>query len=140
MTAIHGALVVIKLGDGGDPEQFNALAGLKSKKLSVNNEAIDVTTQDSVDLWREYLARGGPKSVSLAGDGVFAAGVQQGTLLGIAMSGTDIVRSYQLVLPGFGTFEGPFLLESYEMNADTTDATQFSLTLNSAGQVTFTAE
>jgi len=140
MSAIHGSTIVLKLGDDGDPETFAAIAGMKSKKLSVNNEAIDVTTQDSVDLWREYLDQGGVKSVNLAGDGVFAAGVQQGTLLGIAMSGTDIVRSYQLVMPGFGTFEGPFLLESYEMNADTTDAAQFSLTLNSAGQVTFTAE
>ena len=140
MAGIHGSKIVLKIGDGADPEVFAAVAGLRSKKMSINNEGIDATNQDSPDLWRQYLDQGGIKNMGLSADGVFVDAAGQATLIGIVMSGSNITNSCQLVWPGLGTFAGSYLFEGLEYNADNTDAAQFSLTLNSNGPITFTAE
>ena len=41
-----GRALLVKIGDGGGPETFSNLCGLNSKSLTLNNNAIDVTTPD----------------------------------------------------------------------------------------------
>ena len=70
MTAQRGKDLLIKIGDGADPENFTTVAGLRATSLDFNAQTIDITNSDSVDMWRELLADG-VKSATVAGSGVF---------------------------------------------------------------------
>jgi len=48
MPAQKSNLMLLKRGDGGSPETFTTLAGIRAKGLSINNNPIDVTTDDNV--------------------------------------------------------------------------------------------
>ena len=43
MTAQAGKDVLLKIGDGGAPESFTSIAGLRAKTLSLNARAVEVT-------------------------------------------------------------------------------------------------
>ena len=55
MTAQRGKDLLIRIGDGGDPETFTTVAGLRATSLDFNAQAIDVTNSDSADMWREFI-------------------------------------------------------------------------------------
>ena len=55
MTAQRGKDLLIKLGDGGAPENFTTVAGLKATSLAFNATTVDITNADSADMWRELL-------------------------------------------------------------------------------------
>src|SRR5204862_1249719 len=71
MSAQRGKDLLVKIGDGGSPETFTTVAGLRATTLSFNAQTVDVTNADSVDQWRELLAGAGVKSASFSGSGVF---------------------------------------------------------------------
>ena len=47
------------------------VAGLRTKKLTFNAQAVDVTDADSSGRWRELLAGAGVQRCSLGGAGIF---------------------------------------------------------------------
>ena len=47
MTAQRGRDLLIKVGDGGSPESFTSVAGLKATSLAFNAQTVDVTNADS---------------------------------------------------------------------------------------------
>ena len=49
------------------------------------------------------------------------------------------IRNWQLILPHFGTVQGPFQIVALEFSADHAGEVTFDLALESAGEVTFTA-
>src|SRR5690606_2918638 len=66
MTAQSGKDMLLKLdqtGAGG----FVTVAGLRTRSLSFNAAAIDVTDAESAGRWRELLAGGGSKRGSVSG-------------------------------------------------------------------------
>lgn len=138
MAAQKGREVLIKVGDGGDPsETFTTLAGARTVSLSFGSEVVDISAQDSTGNWRELLPAAGSKSMSLSLSGVFVDNATDATLRTAAFAQT--AGNYQFIMPNFGTFEGPFQITGYELSGDMNDAAQFSVTFESAGEVTFTA-
>ena len=71
MAAQRGKDLLIKIGDGGSPETFTTVAGLRATTLSFNAQTVDVTNNDSVNMWRELLANSGVVSSAISGSGVF---------------------------------------------------------------------
>jgi len=59
MTAQKGKDILLKIGDAASPEVFASIGGLRTKGLSFNGEAVDITNSDSASQWRELLAAGG---------------------------------------------------------------------------------
>ncbi len=49
------------------------------------------------------------------------------------------IRSWQLILPHFGTVQGPFQIVALEFAADHAGEVTFELALESAGEITFVA-
>ena len=71
MGAQAGKDVLLKIGDGAEPEAFVTVAGLRARTIALNARTVDVTDADSAGRWRELLAGAGVKACSVAGQGVF---------------------------------------------------------------------
>lgn len=136
MTAQRGRDLLIKVGDGGSPESFTSVAGLKATSLAFNAQTVDVTNADSTGMWRELL-EGGIKSASLSGSGVFKDAASDATLRQAFFDGTTM--NYQVVVPGFGIVEGPFRITQLQYDGPHDGEVKVSLALASAGALAFTA-
>lgn len=136
MTAQRGKDLLIKIGDGGAPETFAAVAGLRSTTLAFNAQTIDVTNADSADMWRELLAGAGVKSAQISGSGVFKDAVSDETIRAAFFAQTT--PNWQIVIPAFGTVTGPFKVSALHYEGPYDGELKLSLTLASAGALTFT--
>lgn len=136
MGAQRGKDLLLKIGDGGSPEQFATVAGLRARTISLNARSADVTDADSVGRWRELLGGAGVKSVSVSGAGVFRDAASD-ALIREAFFAQD-ARNWRLVVPDFGQLEGPFLVAALEYAGDHDGEATYALTLASAGAVGFT--
>jgi TP901-1 family phage major tail protein len=136
MTAQRGRDLLIKIGDGGSPEGFSSVAGLRATSLAFNAQAVDVTNADSAGMWRELL-EGGVKSASLSGSGVFKDAASDAALRQAFFDGTT--ANYQVVVPGFGIVEGPFRITQLQYDGPHDGEVKVSLALASAGALAFTA-
>jgi len=136
MAAQSGKDMLLKLDQTGSGS-FVTVAGLRTRSLAFNAAAIDVTDAESAGRWRELLSGGGIKRAAVAGSGIFKDASSDATIRSLFFAGT--IRSWQLILPDFGTVEGPFQIVALEFAADHAGEVTFELALESAGQLTFTA-
>lgn len=135
MSAQKGKDLLIKIGDGADPEVFTTVAGLRATTLAFNATNVDVTNADSADQWRELLAGGGVKSATLSGSGVFKDAASDASLRSAFFDQT--CPDFQVVIPSFGTLTGPFKLTSLSYDGPYDGELKLSLSLASAGALTF---
>ena len=70
MPAEKGSAFLLKVGNGAEPPVFATVAGMRTTQLSVNGEAVNITSKDSGG-WRQLLSGAGVRSVSVAGSGIF---------------------------------------------------------------------
>jgi len=134
MAAQSGKDMLLKLDQSGSGS-FVTVAGLRSRSLAFNAASIDVTDAESAGRWRELLAGGGIKRAAVAGSGIFKDQASDATIRALFFAGT--IRSWQLILPDFGTVEGPFQIVALEFSADHAGEVTFELALESAGQLSF---
>ena len=135
-----GRAFLLKIGDGGGSEVFTTLAGINSKSLTINNSAIDVTTPDATTPGGALFAASlnGLKSFSASGDGIFFDETAEARMNTVAMA-ADASANFEIVVPDFGTYAGNFRVTSFELGGETEGAVTFSFSLESNGEVTFTA-
>jgi len=136
MTAQRGKDLLIKIGDGGAPETFTTVAGLRATTLAFNAQTIDVTNADSTDMWRELLAAG-VKQASVSGSGVFKDAASDAAIRQAFFD--QSLPNWQIVIPSFGTIAGPFKVASLQYDGPYDGEVKMSMTLASAGAVTFSA-
>lgn len=134
MTAQSGKDMLLKLDQSGSGS-FVTVAGLRTKTLAFNAAPIDVTDAESAGRWRELLAGGGVKRASVSGAGIFKDAASDALIRQLFFAGT--IRAWQLILPDFGTVEGPFQIVALEFAADHAGEVTFELALESAGEVGF---
>jgi TP901-1 family phage major tail protein len=91
---------------------------------------------DSVDQWRELLADG-VKSASISGSGVFKDAASDAALRSAFLAGA--APNWQVVIPSFGTVQGPFKLTALQYDGPYNGEMKLSLSLASAGALSFTA-
>ncbi len=136
MTPHPGKDILLKIGDGGAPQMFSTVAGLRTKSLSLNAETVDVTHAESEGRWRELLAGAGVRAASVAGAGVFLNDGAAETVRALFFAGA--IRQWRVVIPGFGEIEGAFQIANLDYAGDHDGEATFSLSLASAGALTFT--
>lgn len=137
MTAQNGKDLLIKIDMTGGG-QFETTAGLRATRISFNAETVDVTTLDSPGGWRELLGGAGIRSAALSGSGVFK---DQGTderARQIFFDGET--PDFQVIIPDFGTVEGPFQITGIEYAGSYDGEATYELSLASAGRLTFVAD
>lgn len=137
MTAQRGKDLLIKIGSGAVPEIFSSVAGLRATALAFNAQTIDVTNADSIDMWRELLAGAGVKSAQISGSGVFKDAASDETVRASFFNQT--LANWQIVIPSFGIVTGPFKVTALHYEGPYDGEVKTSLTLASAGALTFAA-
>jgi TP901-1 family phage major tail protein len=136
MAAQKGKDLLLRVDTTGSGS-FTTVAGLRSRSISFNAETIDVTNADSAGEWRELLAGAGVKSARIAGAGIFKDATSDATIRSYIFDGA--IRAWQVVIPDFGTVEGLFQIASFELSGRHDGEVAFEMTLESAGQLAFTA-
>ena len=108
------------------------MAGLRTTQLSVNGEAVVVTSKDSGG-WRELLSGAGVRSVSVSGAGVFTGSAAEARLRGNALAG--LIDDYRLSFEGGATMTGRFLVTRLDYAGDFNGERSYTLSLESSGQM-----
>lgn len=137
MAAQKGKDILLKIGDGASPEVFATVAGLRTRTLSLTARGVDATDSDSPGRWRELLAGAGTRQVSVSGAGIFRDAASDAAIRAVFFN--QAARNWRLIVPDFGTLEGPFLVAALEYAGDHEGEATYALTLSSAGEVTFAA-
>lgn len=134
MTAQKGKDLLIKIADGAS---YTTVAGLRTRKLAFNAETVDVTHAESANRWRELLDGAGVKRASVSGSGLFKDGSSDALMRQTFFDGTIV--NYQIVIPAFGTVQGPFQIADLAFAGEHNGEVTYDMTLESAGELTFTA-
>jgi TP901-1 family phage major tail protein len=134
MTAQKGKDLLVKIADGAG---FTTVAGLRTRRLAFNAETVDVTHAESANRWRELLDGAGVKRASVSGRGLFKDASTDELMRQTFFDGT--VVNYQIVIPAFGTMQGPFQITNLEFAGEHNAEVTYDMALESAGEVTFTA-
>lgn len=133
MGGQRGRDVLLKLAD--DAGQFMTVAGIRTKTLQLSASAVDGTSTDSPDAWRELVTGAGVKSARLTGAGVFKDQASDARMREVFFFGE--AATWMLILPDFGEIEGAFQISELTFSGDHDGEASFSITLESAGALEF---
>ncbi|TDH38849.1 phage major tail protein, TP901-1 family [Pseudohoeflea suaedae] len=134
MSAQKGKDLLLKIDDGS---AYVTVAGLRARRLAFNAAAVDVTDAESAGRWRELLAGAGVQRASLSGGGLFKDATSDALVRQVFFSGE--IRSWQVMIPDFGTVTGPFQIVALEYAGRHDGEVTFEMALESAGELVFGA-
>ena len=132
MAIEKGSAFLLKIGNGAAVPVFTTVAGLRTTQLSINGEAVNVTTKDSGG-WRELLTGAGVRSVSVAAAGIFTGSAAEVRAQTNALTG--MIDDYQLVFESGAKLSGKFLLTRLDHSGDYNGERGYTLSLESSGAV-----
>jgi TP901-1 family phage major tail protein len=132
MAAEKGSAFLLKVGNGGNPPVYATVAGMRTTQMSVNGEAVNVTSKDSGG-WRELLSGAGVRSVSVAGSGIFTGSAAETRLKSNALAG--LIDDYELSFESGERMRGRFLLTRLDYSGDYNGERNYTLSLESSGEV-----
>ncbi len=136
MAAQNGKDLLLKVDLDGNGS-FQTMAGLRASRLSFNAETVDVTSLESTGGWRELLGGAGVKTAAISGSGIFRDETTDERARQIFFDGE--VPDFQVIIPDFGTVEGPFQITSIEYAGTHDGEATYEVSLASAGALNFTA-
>ncbi|HEU0097476.1 MAG TPA: phage tail protein [Allosphingosinicella sp.] len=132
MGAEKGSAFLLKVGNGAEPPVFATVAGMRTTQMSVNGEAVNVTSKDSGG-WRELLSGAGVRSVSVAASGIFTGSAAEIRLKSNALAGQ--VDDYELSFESGERLRGRFLVTRLDYSGDYNGERNYALSLESSGAV-----
>lgn len=135
MAAQQGRALLVRIASA--PGVFTTVAGLRARAIQLAARGADATNADSEGEWREILAGAGVKTASITGAGVFKDAASDALIRTAFFDGA--APAFQIVVPDFGTIEGPFHIAALDYAGQHDGAATFSMTLESAGALTFEA-
>ena len=136
MAAQKGKDLLLKLDSNGSGT-FVTVAGLRSRVLAFNAQAIDITDMESAGEWRELLDGGGIKRAGITGSGIFRDAASDALLRQYFFDGT--IRDFEVTIPDFGVLTGRFQITALEFTGRHDGELFFDMALESAGQLSFAA-
>jgi TP901-1 family phage major tail protein len=132
MAIENGSAFLLKVGNGAVPPVYATVAGLRTTQLSVNGEAVNVTTKDSGG-WRSLLSGAGVRSVSVSAAGIFTGSAAEVAVRGHALAGT--IADYELSFESGERLRGAFLITRLDYAGDYNGERSYALNLESSGAV-----
>jgi TP901-1 family phage major tail protein len=132
MAAERGSAFLLKIGDGSASPTYSTVAGLKTTQLSISGDTVVITNKGSGG-WRELLSGGGVRSVSVAASGIFTGSAAEAQVKGLALSGA--LESYELSFESGDRMQGDFLVSRLEYSGDFNGERNYTLALESSGEV-----
>lgn len=133
MAAEKGSAFLLKVGNGANPPVYATVAGMRTTQMSVNGEGVNITSKDSGG-WRELLSGAGVRSVSVAGSGIFTGSAAESRLKSNALAG--LLDDYELSFESGERMRGRFLVTRLDYAGDYNGERNYTLSLESSGQVT----
>lgn len=134
MAAIRGSKVVVKQGDGATPtEAFAAVAGGRNADYTLGGGESETTS------W------GDPTTTYIDNIPDFSISMQvvvkdKDTFNGLISDRfNSTIRTYQLEIEGFGTFEGPMIVTNISGSGQFSDAAMSSISLRASGTIAYAA-
>jgi TP901-1 family phage major tail protein len=135
MAAQKGKDLLLKLAN--DAGVFVTVAGLRTRQIAFNAETVDVTHAESAGRWRELLEGAGVRRAAITGSGVFRDEASDALVRQVVFEGA--IRNWQVIVPQFGMIEGAFQISTLEYRGEHAGEVTFEMSLESAGQLNFTA-
>ena len=91
MAAQKGRDLLLKIDDGTGA--FVTVAGLRTQRLALNANTVDVTHAESAGRWRELLEGAGARRASVSGGGVFKDAASDALVRQVFFDG--LIRAWQ---------------------------------------------
>jgi TP901-1 family phage major tail protein len=135
MAAQKGKDLLLKIGDGEGA--FVTVGGLRTRRIALNADAVDVTDAESAGRWRELLGGAGVRRASVSGTGIFKDQSSDLMLRQVFFDG--LLRDWQIVIPAFGMLQGPFQISNLDYRGEHAAEITFDISLDSAGALIFSA-
>lgn len=135
MAAQRGKDILLKLANSS--AQFVTVAGLRTRRLALNAESVDITHSESAGRWRELLDGAGVRRASLTGSGIFKDDASDALVREVFFLGA--IRDWEIVLPDFGTITGAFQITSLDYRGEHSGEMTFEISMESAGALAFAA-
>jgi TP901-1 family phage major tail protein len=132
MSAEKGSAFLLKVGDGGAPPVYATVAGMRTTQMSVNGEAVNITSKGSGG-WRELLSGAGVRSVSVSASGIFTGSAAETRVKANALAG--LLDDYELSFESGERMRGKFLLTRLDYSGDHGGERTYGLSLESSGAV-----
>ncbi len=132
MAAEKGSAFLLKVGNGANPPVYATVAGMRTTQMSVNGEAVNVTSKDSGG-WRELLSGAGVRSVSVGASGIFTGSAAESRLKANALAG--LLDDYELSFESGERMRGRFLVTRLDYAGDYNGERNYALSLESSGEV-----
>lgn len=136
MAADKGRNFKLKIHSGGSPGTFTAIAGMQSRSLTINNEQVDITNDDTAPQ-RELLSGAGQKTLSVSASGIFKDDAAINLVEDLANASTDNSEEFQIVFENNDTYQGSFQITSFEYTGDYNGARQYNISMENLGAWTF---
>jgi len=134
MAKQKGSDMLLKLDTTGSGN-YVTVGGIQTNRFSIRKGEAEVTNQGSPSKFRELLEGAGITAMSISGSGVMDSASPNSLLRQLVMAGT--IRNWQVIVPGEGTYTGPFQITQYERNGPHDRHIDFSISLESAGEISF---
>ena len=132
MGVESGAAFLLRMSDGGNPETFSTVAGLRTTQMTIATEQVVVTHKGSGG-WRELLPVGGVRSVSLSGAGVFTGSDAELALKARALTGA--LDRFEVRFESGERLQGSFQVSRLDYSGDFNGERTYTVALESSGQV-----
>lgn len=133
MTAQKGKDLLLKISDGASA--FITIAGLRTRRIALNADTVDVTDAESAGRWRELLVGAGVRRASVSGTGIFKDQASDALLRQVFFDG--LLRDWEIVIPGLGALSGPFQISNLDYRGEHATEVTFDISLDSAGPISF---
>ncbi len=133
MTAQKGKDFLMKILSGGS---YALVGGFRSNGIEITENPVEVTTKESGG-FQELLSGASYRSINLNGSGVFVSDAAFAEVHGHVMAGTH--PDCEIIVPGHGTYTGKFFISNLSMGGEHNGQVTYTIALQNAGVVTFTA-
>lgn len=129
MPAQRGLLFILSVG-------ADDVLTARQTDMTINSEVVDVTAKDTQG-WRDLMEGAGTKSMTITLEGPFKDELYEETLRGYAHSAS--INAFTLTSGNGDAWTGDFQITSYSRAGVYNGEETYSMTLESAGVITFTA-
>lgn len=135
-----GRTLLIKKSNGDSPETFAIVCGFKARSFSLSSNEVDTTVPDCDDPGAvvQKTSTPGIADRTFTGSGLFDNDAVGKAVADAARLGE--VHNYQVIVPGYGYFQGPFIITDFQWSGDMEGNMEFSCTFKPSGALDFTAE
>jgi TP901-1 family phage major tail protein len=136
MAAQKGLEMLVKVDSDG-AGTLQTLAGLQAVTFTFDKETVDITSQDDTSRYRQLFGGAGVKSMRMTGNGVFKDAAADATMR--TYWAADTIRDFHIIIPSFYDVRCAMSVTNIEYTGQHNGEAQYSISLDSAGDPTFTA-